>query len=373
MKNYYMKYFYLLVSTLIFLSNSCSAQNILVTGRMTDSGGEGINIFDFNSSDGSLKLLSKADAGPNPSYFCFSKGGNLIYAANEVSTFKGQKGGGVTTLEYSKDFSKTKKVNEILIPNGSPCYISLSTDNKFLFVANYTGGSVAVFKLNENGIPEKICDTIKFKGIAGKTSHAHMISYGPAGKRIYLTDLGLDRIMIYNLDETTGKLIPLNENGVSLPSGTGPRHFTFSKDGSKMYVIGELKSTVSVFKVDEAGGLVLTQTITTLSENYKGTNSAADIHTGKSDEFLYGSNRGENSIVTFRMGKDGLLTLAGHTTCGGDWPRNFIIDPSGNYLLAGNQRSGDISILKIDDKTGIPSKTISQVNLAAPVCLKFLK
>ena len=154
MRNCYIKYFYLIAFTLILISNSCSAQNILVTGRMTDKGGEGINVFDFNSSDGSLGLLSKADAGPNPSYFCFSPNAKLIYAANEVSRFNGEKGGGITTLIYNDDFSIIKKVKEISVPNGSPCYISVSPDNSFLFVANYTGGSIAVFKLDKNGIPE---------------------------------------------------------------------------------------------------------------------------------------------------------------------------------------------------------------------------
>lgn len=363
--------FFLMAFTLILFSNGINAQNILVTGRMTDSGGEGINIFHFNSSNANISLFSKADAGPNPSFLCFSKRGNLIYAANEVSNFKGERGGGVTTLEYSEDFSRISKVKEISVPNGSPCYISISPDNKFLFVANYTGGSVTVFKLDNNGIPEKISDSINFKSNSGKISHAHMISYDPAGKNIYLTDFGLDRIMIYKLDEITGKLISLNENGIALPSGTGPRHFVFNTDGSKMYVIGESKSTVTVFKVDEKSGLSLLQTVTTLSETYKGTSYGADIHLGNSGEFLYGSNRGENSIVTFRVGSNGLLTVAGHTSCGGDWPRNFAIDPSGKYLLVGNQRSGNISILDIDNKSGLPSNTSGKVDLNSPVCLKF--
>ena len=367
----YMKYFYPMLFTLALLFNGCTEKKVLITGRMTDTGGEGINVFEFNLSKTGLRLLSKADAGPNPSFFCFSGKGKLIYAANEVSSFNGKKGGGITTLEYNDDFTQIKKVNEISVPDGSPCYISISPGNDFLFVANYTGGSIAVFKLDERGIPKTLCDSITFKGISGKTSHAHMISFDPAGKFIYLTDLGLDRIMTYSLDKVSGKLKPLSENGISLPDGTGPRHFVFNRDGSKMYVIGELKSTVTVFNVKKSGDIEPVQTISALSEEYKGTNSSADIHIGKSGEFLYGSNRGENSIVTFRIGTDGLLTVAGRTSCGGDWPRNFIIDPSGQYLLVGNQRSGNISILVIENKSGIPSKAVQQVNLNSPVCLKF--
>ncbi len=338
---------------------------------MTNGGGEGINIFNFDPKDASLSLISKSEAGPNPSFLCFSEKGNLIYAANEVNRLSGKRGGGVSTLEYNKDFTKVIKVNEISVPNGAPCYVSVSPDNDFLFTANYTGSSVAVFKLDKNGIPERICDTIKFPPRERKVSHPHMISYDPSGKRIYLTDLGFDRIMIYTLDKTTGRLNSLFENGIPLPEGTGPRHFVFNKTGSKMYVIGELKSTVSVFNVNDKDGLILLQTISTLSESYKGSNASADLHIDKSGKFLYGSNRGENSIVTFRIEKDGLLTVAGSASCGGEVPRNFSLDPSGKYLLVGNQKSGNIAILGIDPKTGVPSGKQQEVPLPGAICLKF--
>jgi 6-phosphogluconolactonase len=359
--------------TISFFLTGCREKTILVTGRFTNTGGEGINIFDFNIANGTLSSFCKADAGPNPSYFCFSQKERLIYAVNEVSQFNNKKGGGITTLKYNDDFTKITKVREITIPNGGPCYISISPDNDFLFIANYAGGSIAVVKLDDEGIPATVSDSIIYKEVNGKVSHAHMILTDPSGRRIYVTDLGLDRIMIYSLNRTSGKLVSFNENGISLPEGTGPRHFVFNNDGSKMYVMGELKSTVTVFDVNNTEGLVLTQTITALSEYYKGPNSSADIHIGKSGEFLYGSNRGENSIVIFKIGKDGLLTEAGHTSCGGDWPRNFVIDPSGKFILVGNQKSGNISVFKIDKKSGIPVSINIQVKLDSPACLRFLK
>lgn len=358
----------------VIYSSSGSQENIrLIAGCNTQTGENGINVYDFNSVDGTLKKISVSNAGPNPSFFCFSGKSNLIYVANEVITFNGKAGGGITTIKYNNDYTKISKVNEIPVPNGSPCYISISPDNDFLFVANYTGGSITVFKLDKDGIPQTLCDSITFRGKAAKMSHAHMISYDPAGKHIYLADLGLDRIMIYSFDKVAGKLIPLNDKGVSLPEGTGPRHFVFNKYGSRMYVIGELKSTVTVFNVEDNGDLVLLQTISALSENYKGQNSSAEINISRSGEFLYGSNRGDNSIVTFKVGRNGLLTVGGHTSCGGDWPRNFTIDPSGKYLLVGNQKSGNISLLVIDSKTGLPSNATHQVDLNSPMCLKFHK
>ena len=173
-----------------------------------------------------------------------------------------------------------------------------------------------------------------------------MIIPDPAGKRIYLTDLGLDQIFIYNLDPISGKLNQINNGMVNLPKGSGPRHFVFNSTGTKMYVINELNSTVSVLDIDGKGELHLVQTLTTLTEGFEGKNACADIHIGKNDKYLYGSNRGENTIVTYKIASDGTLTLAGHTSCGGNWPRNFVIDPSGEFLLVGNERSGDISIIQ---------------------------
>jgi 6-phosphogluconolactonase len=238
-------------------------------------------------------------------------------------------------------------------------------------MANYAGGSVAVVKLDDKGVPDRITDTILYEGEEGKVSHAHMISSDPAGKRVYVTDLGLDRIVIYSFDPASGRLQQIPNGIVKLPKGSGPRHFVFSSDGTKMYVISELNSTISVFDVNANGELKSIQTLTTLREGFQGESFCADIHIGKNGDFLYGSNRGENTIVTFRIGSGGTLTLSGHTSCGGNWPRNFVIDPSGKFLLVGNQRSGNISIFNIDEKTGVPVEPGKDYKITTPACLKF--
>lgn len=362
-----------MIIPIVFTLSGCREKIRLVAGCYTETGDAGINVYDFKPVDGTLKLLSVANAGPNPSYLCFSGKRKLIYAINEVSKFNGIKGGGLTTLKYNRNFSNIQKVNEIPVPNGGPCYISITLDNKFLLIANYDGGSVTVVRLGRTGIPKKVTENIIYAGIGEKVSHAHMISPDPQGNRVYVTDLGLDRIMIYTLIKFTGKLIPFNEEGIPLPPGTGPRHFVFNTKGSEMYVIGELNSTVNVFQVDDKKGLIFTQSYSTLREGFKDPNSPADIHITKYGEYLYGSNRGENTIVTLRILKDGKLILAGHTDCGGDWPRNFVIDPSGKFMLVGNERSGNISIFKIDPGTGMPMQVTQKVTLTAPACLKFLE
>jgi 6-phosphogluconolactonase len=245
----------------------------------------------------------------------------------------------------------------------------LSPYEDFLFVANYGGGSIAVVRLDAAGTPVEVSDSIMFKGEEGTRSHAHMIAPGPGGKKIYLTDLGLDRIAIYDLDRVSGKLI--NTGYAKLSKGSGPRHFTFGKDGSKMYVINELGSTLTVFNVSRTGDLNEIQTISTVPAGFTGKNYCADIHLSKNGKFVYGSNRGHNSIVTFKIGADGKVVVLGHTSCGGEWPRNFVVDPSGKYLLVGNQNSNDITVLKIDSKTGVPGESAFKLNTKSPVCLKF--
>jgi 6-phosphogluconolactonase len=374
-----MKYLFLFIITaMITLSGTgCVEKTRIVTGGFSENGEKGINILEFNSSGGTMELISSFNAGPNPSYLCISDKLKMIYVINEVTEFKGVKGGGITTLSYSNDFEDLTKAGELPVPNGGPCFISVSPDNQFLLVANYGGGSVAVVRLGPSGLPEAVTDTIIYNDTILyrdknlKVSRAHMIAFDPAGEKVYVTDLGLDRIMIYTLERSSGKLIPVLEKGISVAPFTGPRHFVFNNDGTLMYMMGELNSAVSVFRVGGPLGLREVQTISTLRQGYTGKNSGADIHISSSGKFLYVTNRGENSVATFSIGNDGLLSLSGHSSCGGNWPRNFAIDPSDKFLLAANQKSDNITVFKIDPATGIPADSIQSVAIKAPSCIKF--
>lgn len=353
---------------------SCQRTYTLFVGGYTENKDEnGLSVYSFNPENGTLKLLSGYDAGPSPTYYCYSNNSNLIYSVNEVNEFNGHQGGGLTTLKYNKSEKTLNKLNEFSVPNGGPCYISLSPDRGFLFIANYPSGSVAVVKLDLNGFPVSVTDTIYFPKGKRDFSHAHMIMADPSGKHIYLTDLGLDRVVVYNFDSDSGKLKELPSGLLSLPDGSGPRHFAFNSAGTIMYVINELGSTISVINVDEEKGLTIVQTLSTVSDSFSGRNYCADIHLSKDGKYLYGSNRGENTIVTFRILTDGLLKLAGRTPSGGNWPRNFTIDPSGRFLLVGNQRSDTISVLRINQETGLPSGPVASSSVKQPACLKFIE
>ena len=349
-----------------------SQKSRLYVGKYAGQDEKGLHILDVDLAKGVFTLVSESDAGINPSYFCISKKRGLLYAVNEVGKFKDVRAGGVTTLKVDFKTGKTEKVNEISVPNGGPCYISLSADEGFLLVANYGGGSVAVVKLDNNGIPEAVTDNIIFKGEEGTRSRGHMIAPGPGGK-IYVTDLGLDRVAIFDLELTTGKLKLIDNGYAMLAKGSGPRHFAFGKDGSKMYVINELGSTLTVFDVAQTGSLTEIQTLSTLPSGFTDKNYCADIHISKDGKYVYGSNRGHNSIVTFKVGADGKVSVAGHTSCGGEWPRNFVLDPSGKYLIAGNQNSGNITLFTFDKKTGLPVLPGKDYMIKSPSCLKFVE
>jgi 6-phosphogluconolactonase len=358
---------------ILLFSTGCGKKMTMIAGGFTETGENGISVFTLNSGNGRLKMVNGFNAGPNPSWFCFSKRHNLIYALNEVMEFNGLPGGGITTFHFDPQSDTIEKKGEIVIPYGGPCHMSISADSNYLFIASYASGSIAVAKLDESGIPCTITDTILYETDSPKVSHAHMIRQDPGGKHVYVTDLGLDRLVIYNFDTVTGRLT-LNQNGiVNLAAGSGPRHFAFNSAGSVMYVINELGSTIMVFKVDAQGIPELFQTISTLREEFQGKNSCAEILMSKDEKFIYGSNRGDNSIVVYKISGNGTLSLAGHSTCGGDWPRSFIIDPTGEFLLTGNQKSDMITVLRIDNITGMPEMTGESYSMKAPAYLEFWK
>jgi 6-phosphogluconolactonase len=368
----FLKHFTLAIIFIGFFLTSCKKEYKLFVGGFTTKAGEkSMSVFNFNATNGKLKLITESDVGPSPSYFCYSEKNKMFYVLNEVMEFNGKFGGGLTTLKYDDKTNQFEKKNEILIPYGGPCYISMSADSGYLFTANYPNGSVTVVKLDNDGIPETITDTILYVKEEPDRSHAHMILQDPDGKYVYVTDLGLDRVVVYDFNKENGKLNQI-ENGIAtLPQKSGPRHFTFNADGSKLYVINELGSIMTVFDVDKNKGLKLIQTLPTKKDDLIANNYCADIHLSSDGKFLYGSNRGENNIVTYKVGNDGLLSLAGHTTCGGDWPRNFVIDPTGRYILVGNQKSDYISVFRINKKTGLPSIALDSARVKMPACLKF--
>lgn len=316
------------------------------------------------SGNGNIEKIAEVTVGDNPSYFTFGKGG-LIYLVNEVDTFDMKAGGGITTLRYDKKSNSLEKVSSINQGGGGPCHIEVSVDGKYLITANYGSGSVSVVRLNSEGIPEKVTDVIFY----GEKSHPHMTIHNPRLHTYYVSDLGLDRVHQLKLDTTLGLLMNADIAYFNCEPGSGPRHMAINKSSANLYVINELNSSVSVYNI-LSDTVTAKQTVSTLPEGYTEKSYSADLHLSRSGENIYGSNRGHNSIVTFRVGADGTLSEPSHISCGGNWPRNFAVSPSWKFLLVANQRSDQISVVSAGSNS---EEAVTTLPFNAPACVKFLK
>jgi 6-phosphogluconolactonase len=311
---------------------------------------------------GSTSMVSEFTAGDNPSYFTFGEN-NLVYFVNEVDSFNLAHGGGITTLRLDKESSKLTRESSINQGGGGPCHITVSNDGKYLITANYGSGSVSVVRLNSSGIPERVTDVIFY----GEKSHPHMTLFNERTRIYYVSDLGLDRIHRLRLDTTIGRLITEDVPYLVCQTGSGPRHMAIDKKSANLYVINELNSTLSVFNI-LSDTTEVKQTVSTLPEGYQEKSFCADIHLSANGRKLYGSNRGHNSIVTWKVGAGGRLSSPEHQECGGNWPRNFAVSFSGKYFIVGNQRSNEVSVVPAESK-----QPAAGLSLNAPACVKFIR
>jgi len=313
---------------------------------------------------GSIEKQSEITVGNNPSYFTFGRDG-LVYFVNEVDSFDLKAGGGITTLRYDKANKSLTKIGSINQGGGGPCHITLSNDGKHLITANYGSGSVSVVRLSSEGIPEKVTDVIFY----GERSHPHMTVYNPRLHTYYVSDLGLDRVYQLKLDTTMGLLMNAVVPSFTCEPGSGPRHMAIDRPSANLYIINELNSSVSVYNI-LSDKVTVKKTISTLPEDYSEKSYCADIHLSRNGKKIYGSNRGHNSIVTFRVGADGTLSESSYQRCGGNWPRNFEVSGSGKFFLIANQRSNEISVISEGDES---DEAVSNLPLNAPACVRILK
>ncbi|MGE5348242.1 MAG: lactonase family protein [Actinomycetota bacterium] len=308
--------------------------------------------------------ISEITVGDNPSFFTFGRGG-LVYLVNEVDTFDMKAGGGITTLRYDRKSKTLEKISSINQGGGGPCHITVSVDGKYLITANYGSGSVSVVRLDGEGIPQKVTDVIFY----GERSHPHMTIHNPRLHTYYVSDLGLDRVHQLKLDTTLGLLMNADIAYFNSEPGSGPRHMAIDKSSANLFVINELNSTMSVYDI-LSDTVTVKHTVSTLPEGYGERSYCADIHLSRNGNKIYGSNRGHNSIVTFRVGVGAALSEPDHLGCGGNWPRNFAVSPSGKLFLVANQRSNEITVVR---EGGNSDVTVSAMAMNAPSCVRFLK
>jgi 6-phosphogluconolactonase len=349
---------------------------LLYVGTYTNGKSEGIYVYRMNPDDGELKPAATVKGVSNPSFLAIDPKRRFLYAANESGEFAGKKGGGVTAFTIDRKTGDLRKLNERNSP-GVPCHVSVHPSGKFVLAANYGGGNVVIYPVLADGRLGEPTDVAQHAGKGADPKrqgepHAHCIMPDAAGRFAFAPDLGIDKVMIYRVDEKNGKLVP---NGfAATKAGAGPRHFDFHPSGKFAYVINELDSTLTAFAYDNAkGALAESQTISTLPPNFSGTNFCADVHVHPSGKFVYGSNRGHDSVVAFAVDQStGKLNLIAHESTRGKWPRNFAVDPAGAFLLVANQNTNNVVAFRIDQQTGKLTATGQTTEIPSPVCLKFM-
>ncbi len=334
-----------------------------------DGKAEGIYLLHQNSTDGSLKMITTAAEVINPSFVKAGKTGKYLYAVSELGPSDAESGF-IHSFMIQGDGS-LKNIGKQTTGAYAPCHISMDRSGAYAFVSNYMGGIVMVYRINENG-SLNISQELKLENAS--EAHAHSVKISGDNRYAYVADLGNDKIWIYRFDIKKGILEPHEQQFVQLKEGAGPRHLSFAKNGSYAYSINELNSTVSAFSVLKDGGLEHIQDISSLPENYRQKNSAADIHIHPSGNFLYVSNRGHNSIAGFRINpEDGKLKNIDYVPVAGKTPRNFVISPFGRYLYAASQDTGNITTYLINKDTGKLKIQPSVFEVKTPVCLEFVK
>jgi 6-phosphogluconolactonase len=353
---------------------------LLYVGTYTEKGSEGIYVYDFNSASGSLSKLHTVKGVVQPSYLAINKSRTYLYAVNELVEYEGKKSGSVSSFAIDQRTGDLTLLNKQPSMGDAPCHISVSNNEKFVLVANYLGGNVSVYLVESGGKLGSYVELVQHAGSGPnkarqESPHAHSISLDHRNRFAVAADLGIDKVLIYKFDAKTGKLTSNPAQPFfQTKGGSGPRHFAFHQNGRSAFVINELASSITAFSFDEnMGALTELQTISTLPEGYSGSNTCADIRISPNGRFLYGSNRGHDSLASYQIDtRSGRLGFIEHTSTGGKTPRNFTIAPNGKFLLAANQNSDSIVVFKIDEKTGKLMQTENRATVSMPVCLKLI-
>jgi 6-phosphogluconolactonase len=363
---------YLALFTLLFFSVSNQAQhstiNLFIGTYTKTCDSQGIYLYEFDTYTGETKVKASTESIVNPSFLTISKDKQFLYATNEDGN-----NSKISAFRFTALKNTIELINQVDAHGADPCHII--NDEQKVIVATYSGGTISVFeKQSDNSL--KFQQAFMHKGSSinperQEKAHLHMLQFSPDGKFILATDLGSDFIYVYQYNPLQRNNTLEVKKAIKVRPGSGPRHLTFSRDGKFVYLVQELDGTVSVFKYGE-GNLELIQETSLVKQNFKGKTSAADIHISPDGKFLYATNRGDaNTISCFEIKKNGKLKLQQTTSTMGKGPRNFCIDPTGNFLLVAHQYTNDVVIFKIDKATGKLSDSGKKIELCSPVCLVF--
>jgi 6-phosphogluconolactonase len=349
-------------------------------GTSTGGTSKGIYRFTFDPATGTAGPVALAAETAQPSFLTIHPNRQFLYAVNAVSDFQGQKTGAVSAFAMDRQTGELRFLNQQPSGGTGPCHIVVDAAGKNALVANYGGGSVASLPVGADGRLTPPSSTIQHAGSSVNPQrqegpHAHSINLDTANRFAFAADLGLDQMLVYRFDAARGMLSPNEPPFAPVTPGAGPRHFAFHPSGRFAYVINELDSTVTAFSYDPAPGVLREiQVITSLPEGFTGENYPAEVLVHPSGQFLYGSNRGHDSIAVFRIDANtGKLTPVGHQPSGGRGPRNFNIDPTGAWMIVGNQSTDNVLFFRIDPSRGTLTPTGQTLEAPSPICFKFVE
>jgi 6-phosphogluconolactonase len=353
---------------------------LVYVGTYTNSRkSKGIYRLELDLASGKLTSPVLAAETTDPSFLAIHPGRRFLYAVGESGSFRGKKSGVVSAFAIDPKTGDLTLLNNQASEGAGPCHLVVDGAGKHVLAANYGGGSACVVPIEDDGRLGKATAFVQHKGSSvnpdrQKEPHAHSINLDPANRFAFVADLGLDKVLVYRFDKASGTLTPNDPPAAALAPGAGPRHFAFHPTGRHAYVINELDSTVTAFDYDaQRGVLKPVQTVTALPKGFKGKSWTAEVVVHPSGKFVYGSNRGHDSIAVFSVdAKTGQLTPAGHQSDRIKTPRNFAIDPTGAWLLVANQASDSVIVFRIDPDTGRLEPTGHAAEVPVPVCVRMM-
>ncbi len=369
----------LLASLILLSAEAQTKKEILYVGTFSVRGSQGIYAFSFDRTKRVLKLLQTVPSLESPSYLTVHPSGKFLYSVNRGKADATDNGGSVSAYGIDPKSGKLNGLNHRPSYGDGPCYISIDKTGQYAFVSNYNRGNLVVLPLFDDGLIGNPSDAKKYVGSSvdekrQESPHIHSAVISPDNRFLYVSDLGTDKIYIYDFNEENGRLTSSNTSEVAVTPGSGPRHFTFHPSGKFAYLAEELTSTVCAFSVNKTTGelTILEDTIKSLPAGFTAPNTSADIHTTVGGKYLYLSNRGLNALSIFSVASTGKLTLIGHQPTMGKTPRNFLMDPKGEFIFVANQDSDTIVVFRINPKTGKLVQVGKPVKVPSPICLKLL-
>jgi 6-phosphogluconolactonase len=350
----------------------------VLIGTYTGKGSRGIYRCELDSSTGELTKPELAAEAINPSYLAIHPNHRNFYAVGETEEFRGQHGGSVHSFSFDAKSGAVKEINAQASGGDDPCHIIVDGKGKNVLVANYGTGSAAILPIRTDGGLGAASCVIQHTGtsvdpVRQTGPHAHSINLDSTQRFAIVADLGLDRLFVYRYDSNLSSMTPHDPASLKLAGAAGPRQFAFHPSLPFAYVINEMDCTINALTWAPNGKFSIIQTITTLPDKIREGYSTAEIQVHSSGKFVYGSNRGQNSIAAFRIDKDsGKLTLIGHQANGVNVPRHFGIDPTGKFMIVANQDGHSLVVFAIDPESGELKPTGKKVEVSSPVCVRFV-